>query len=79
MARKTFLERNGLSLCGDDRDIMVPRKYYYDVLSWCVEQGIVVENAMEYYDNGLSAMLFDVTLWRVRNEKHRVAFALRWS
>lgn len=78
MARKTFLERNGLSLCGDDRDVMVPRKYYYDVLEWCVEQGIVVENAMEY-DNSLSAMLFDVNLWRVRNEKHRVAFALRWA
>ena len=79
MARKTFLERNGLSLCSDDRDIMVPRKYYYDVLSWCVEQGIVVENVMEYYDNGLSAMLFDVNLWRVKDDKQRLMFALRWS
>ena len=78
MATKTFLERNGLSLCGDDRDIMVPKKYYWDVMTWCQDQGIVVENAMEY-DNSLSAMLFNVNLWRVRNEKHRVAFALRWS
>ena len=78
MARKTFLERDGLSLCGDDRDIMVPKKYYWDVMTWCQDQGIVVENAMEY-DNSLSAMLFNVNLWRVRNEKHRVAFALRWS
>ena len=78
MARKTFLERDGLSLCGDDRDIMVPKKYYWDVMTWCQDQGIVVENAMEY-DNSLSAMLFNVNLWRVRNEKHRVAFALRWA
>ena len=78
MGRKTFLERDGLSLCGDDRDIMVPKKYYWDVMTWCQDQGIVVENAMEY-DNSLSAMLFNVNLWRVRNEKHRVAFALRWA
>ena len=78
MARKTFLERDGLSLCGDARDIMVPKKYYWDVMTWCQDQGIVVENAMEY-DNSLSAMLFNVNLWRVRNEKHRVAFALRWA
>jgi len=78
MARKIFLEHNGLKLTGDDRDIMVPKKYYWDVMTWCQDQGIVVENAMEY-DNSLSAMLFNVNLWRVRNEKHRVAFALRWA
>lgn len=78
MGRKTFLERNGLKLCGDERDVMVPKRHYWDVMVWCQDQGIVVENAMEY-DNSLSAMLFDVNLWRVRDEQQRLAFILRWA
>jgi len=83
MTRKTFLTINGLSLCGDERDIMVPKKYYWDVLTWCQDQGIVAENAFAHdqatYESRASAMLFDVNLWRIRNERHRVMFVLRWA
>lgn len=81
MGRKTFLEHNGLKLCGDDRDVMVPRKYYHEVLAWCAEQGITPEGAFDQddYESRLSARLFEVNLWRIKNEKHRVAFALRWA
>ncbi len=83
MARKTFLEHNGLKLCGDDRDVMVPKKYYWEVMTWCQDQGIVVENPFDQdranYETRLSAMLFDVNLWRIRNEEHRVLFILRWA
>ena len=81
MGRKTFLERNGLKLCGDERDVMVPKRHYHEVMAWCADQGIVVESAFNKadYESRLSANLFDVNLWRVRNEQHRVAFALRWS
>ena len=81
MARKTFLEHNGLKLCGDERDVMVPKQFYHEVMAWCADQGIVVEGAFGLgdYESRLSASMFGVNLWRIRNEKHRVAFALRWS
>jgi hypothetical protein len=81
MARKIFLEHNGLKLCGDDRDVMVPKRHYWDVMVWCQDQGILVEGAFDQadYETRLSAMLFDVNLWRIRNEEHRVLFILRWS
>ncbi len=81
MARKTFLEHQGLKLCGDERDVMVPKKHYHEVMAWCADQGIVVEGAFDARDYGsrLSATLFGVNLWRIRNEKHRVMFVLRWS
>ncbi len=83
MARKIFLEHNGLKLCSDDRDVMVSKTHYHEVLSWCVDQGIVVENPFDQdhanYETRLLATLFGVNLWRIRNENHRMLFILRWS
>lgn len=80
MARKTFLEHQGLKLCGDERDVMVPKQHYHEVMAWCADQGIMVEGALfSDYESRLSATLFGVNLWRIRNEKHRVMFLLRWA
>ena len=80
MARKTFLEENGMKLTGDDRDVMVPKRYYRDVLAWCADQGIIAEGAFDHdYNARMSAFWFDVNLWRIKNEKHRMLFILRWS
>ena len=75
MATKVFLTNgSGYSLISDERDIMVSRTYYLEVIQWCAENGISI------YDNGQrGAAAFGVNLWRIENEAQRLVFMLRWG
>ena len=67
---------------GDSRDVMVPRKYQSEVLQWCRENNIEATIGDPNKPSSNDAMiqrLFNVNLWRVKNEKHRTLFTLRWS
>lgn len=69
-ASKVFVEKGVFKLVGDSRDIAVHYKKRADVWDWCEENDIEVE-----YNGSLSG----TDLWRIRDEKHRMWFALRWS
>ncbi len=76
---KVFAEKYGLRLVGDPRDIMVPNKYQSEVLRWCRENGIVVEVYARDANDAMVQRLFNVNLWRVKDEAHRTLFILRWT
>ena len=81
MIQKIFLERGGLSLYSDSRDIAVPVEFKKEVAAWCKENDIIAE--LNQFNNDaeqqLMELLFDVNVWRIKNEEHRMLFALRWS
>lgn len=79
MGLKTFREQNGLKLVSDERDVMVPAEYRTAVWDWCADNGIAAELALGSTQSVMAAMTFGVTLWRVRDERQRVMFLLRWS
>ncbi len=76
---KVFAERYSLKLVGDAHDIMVPNKYQSEVLRWCAENGIVVEVYARDANDAMVQRLFNVNLWRVKDEAHRTLFILRWA
>ncbi len=76
---KVFAERYSLKLVGDARDIMVSNKYQSEVLRWCAENGIVVEVYARDANDAMVQRLFNVNLWRVKDEAHRTLFILRWT
>lgn len=69
MTSKVFAEKGRVKLIGDNRDIAVPYNLRADVWLWCQKNDIEVQ-----YQGSLSG----TDLWRVRDEKHRMWFALRW-
>ena len=82
MALTVFLEKQGLKLMGDSRDIMVPRKYQSEVLKWCNENNVeatIGDPNKPSSENAMIQRLFNVNLWRVKDDKQRTWFALRWS
>ena len=82
MPLTVFLEKQGLKLMGDSRDIMVPRKYQSDVLKWCKENNVeatIGDPNKPSSENAMVQRLFNVNLWRVKDDKQRTWFALRWS
>lgn len=71
MARKEFAhDARGYVLMGDDRDIAVPYTKRQAVYDWCGDNKITVE-----YQGTLAG----TDVWRVRDERQRVAFVLKWS
>ncbi len=76
---KVFAERYSLKLVGDARDIMVSNKYQSEVLRWCVENGIVAEVYARDANDAMAQRLFNVNLWRIKDEAHRTLFILRWT
>jgi 2-hydroxy-3-keto-5-methylthiopentenyl-1-phosphate phosphatase len=79
MATKTFIEIDGLKIVSDERDIMVPEKYFNDVVEWCKENHINVTNPLGGYNKFIASRMFKVNLWRVKKPEQRLLFALRWS
>lgn len=78
MAFKVFLTRNGVTLGGDDRDIIVPSEYTSQVTKWCEQMNIqAIVSYVDYWDQA-TQKLFGVNLWRVHDEQHRALFALKW-
>ena len=76
MATKTFLERDGLALVSDERDIMVSNKEIANVIAWCDETGVI---ARQVSTIPFAQYVFGVNLWRVHDDEQRAWFALRWS
>ena len=79
MGTKAFIDINGLKLTSDERDVMVPAKYYDDVISWCNAVGIDLTVPGGNYSHQSAKKLFNVNLWRVKDEQQRMMFVLKWS
>lgn len=79
MAVKVFAEHRSFKLISDERDIMVPAKHRLAVLDWCAANDIEANLTPGSTQSAWAASTFGVNLWRVKNEKQRVAFALRWA
>lgn len=65
---------SGAELIGDERAIPVKWNVRHEVRDWCVENSI---NA-KYSGTG-SSLAFDVDLWRVKDERQRMLFLLKWG
>jgi hypothetical protein len=79
MAQKIFTETNGLKLISDERDIMVPSWHYDEVVAWCNINHIDVTVPQGTYSHNSAARIFNVHLWRVKDQEQRMLFALRWD
>ena len=79
MVQKVFATHRDLKLISDERDIMVPARDWKAVIEWCRDNDIKVELSMGSTQSTYSAYTFGVYLWRVKDERQRVAFALRWQ
>ena len=78
MAQKTFIDipTADIKLISDDRDIMLPLRLRPEIEAWCATNEITAEPVG---DRVFIQTMFGVTLWRVKDEAQRVAFALRWA
>lgn len=76
MPTKVFAEKDNVRLVSDERDIMVPTKYYDEIIDWCNEHGITAKTSNH---SAWAQMTFGVYLWRIKDEQKRVMFALRWA
>jgi hypothetical protein len=79
MATKVFVKKDKFELHGDSRDIMIPVRNSIGMLEWCKQHDILIERTLGVSEEFLAREMFGVCLWRVRNEKHRMLCALRWS
>ncbi len=70
MVTRVFAEKGRVRLIGDERDIGIVSNYREDVWAWCDANNINLE-----YQGTLGKM----DLWRVRDERQRVMFLLRWA
>ena len=78
VAQKTFIDipTADIKLVSDDRDMMLPLAVRKQVEAWCASNEITAEPVG---DRVFIQTMFGVTLWRVKDEAQRVAFALRWA
>lgn len=77
MGTKVFIERtDGVKLVGDERDIMLPSSLLVEVFDWCDDVGITA-NLVD--TQGIAQKCFGVLLWRVADDRQRLAFNLRWA
>ena len=70
MTTRVFAEKGRVKLVGDHRDIAVISDQRRDVWDWCRANNIELE-----YQGSLNR----TDLWRVRDERQRVMFLLRWA
>lgn len=67
---KVFAEKGRVKLVGDEKDVPVSTWWRDAVWQWCENSGIVLE-----YQGTLNG----TDLWRIRDEKQRSWFILRWQ
>lgn len=79
MAERIFMERDRLTLRGDDRDIMLPAESKKAVLKWCRRNRIQIECPLNKDNEQIARHYFGVNLWRVKDEQQRMWFMLKWS
>lgn len=76
MNQKVFVEKNSYQLVSDERDIMLPWKLTKEIQTWCNANNIIAEQNPQQV---ILQTAFGVALWRIKDEKQRMWFALRWS
>ena len=64
------INKRGYSLMGDSRGIVVPSTLRQEVYEWAAYNKIVAE-----YQGSMSGL----DLWYVKDDDHRVWFALKWK
>jgi hypothetical protein len=70
MGTKVFDEKGRFKIICDERDIDVATWHRYEVWCWCTDRNIELE--YQGTANGID-------IWRIKNEKHRMWFILRWT
>ena len=75
MAEKVFIKRDSYLLMSDERDIMLPMGLTNQVEEWCLNNNITAERVQR---QSIGQSAFGVTLWRIKDEQHRMWFTLRW-
>ena len=75
MAEKVFIKRDSYLLMSDERDIMLPMGSTKQVEEWCLNNNITAERVPRQI---FVQTAFGVTLWRIKDEQHRMWFTLRW-
>lgn len=71
MATKEFAhDARGYVLMGDERDIGIVSNYREDVYAWCDANNIDLE---------FQGSMGGTDVWRIRDERQRTAFILRWQ
>jgi hypothetical protein len=75
MGTRVFAQRGDFRLVGDECDVMVDWHQRMEVWDWCDEHGIDIE----YSDSAHISKYFGVDLWRVKDERQRVLFILKWG
>jgi hypothetical protein len=75
MGTRVFASQKGFDLVSDERDIMLPMDLTKQVLEWCEINNITVEQNHQI----ILQTAFGVTLWRVKDDKQRMWFRLRWG
>lgn len=79
MVQKVFATHKDLKLISDERDIMVPARHRLAVLDWCDANDIEANLTPGSTQGAWAASMFGVNLWRIKDEKQRTAFLLKWS
>ena len=79
MGQKTFFERDGYKVVGDERDIAIPTKYTLEVERWCQDNEITLELVLSGMSRRMVERTFHHNVWRVRDQNERALFLLRWS
>jgi len=74
MAEKVFIERKSYKLISDERDVMLPMGLTKQVEEWCLNNNITAERAPQIFVQ----TALGVTLWRIKDERKRMWFKLRW-
>ena len=74
MAEKVFIERKSLQLISDELDVMLPMGLTNQVEEWCLNNNITAERVPQIFVQ----TAFGVTLWRIKDERQRMWFTLRW-
>ena len=77
--QKVFLTKNRFQLIGDYRDFAIPVELRKEVLRWSKQAKISVERPLNKDNRYLCEHYFGVDLWRVRDERQRLAFILKWT
>jgi hypothetical protein len=60
----------GLTIASDERDVCVNGRLDYEIYKWCDETSVAAEIYMK---------MDDKSIWRIKDDRDRAWFHLRWS
>lgn len=79
MSQTILLQKGNSTLWGDPRDVLVPTDLRGQVLSWCWLNGVKARLPLNKDNQHISRVYFGVDVWRVKDDKQRTMFTLKWS